>query len=25
MAKAYDILEWDFLKATLTSMNFPLG
>ncbi|KAK2383275.1 hypothetical protein QL285_070742 [Trifolium repens] len=23
MAKAYDRLEWDFLHATLTAMNFP--
>ncbi|MCH80381.1 hypothetical protein A2U01_0001148, partial [Trifolium medium] len=23
MAKAYDRLEWDFLQATLESMNFP--
>jgi hypothetical protein len=23
MEKAYDRIEWDFLRATLTSMNFP--
>ncbi|MCI04812.1 hypothetical protein A2U01_0025860, partial [Trifolium medium] len=23
MAKAYDRIEWDFLRATLDSMNFP--
>jgi hypothetical protein len=23
MAKAYDRLEWNFLKATLEAMNFP--
>jgi hypothetical protein len=25
MAKAYDRLEWNFLRATMTSMNFPIN